>query len=140
MTTIRCQAIQADVDAGEAASVGEWIEPTDLQARPGIRFQSSDGVISINASALTSPREITFVMEAGELDNDLDDDGDGKVDEGTVHLLYDTTTVTLVDDVELCSFAMEGRLMRMQLQSVRVDAKGRAYRATLRQTFYLRNN
>ena len=140
MTTIRCQAIQADVDAGEAASVGEWIEPTDLQARPGIRFQSSDGVMSMNASALTSPREITFVMEAGEVDNDLDDDGDGMVDEGAIHLLYDTMTVTLVNDIEFCSFAMDGRLLRIQMQSVRVDAEGRAYRATLQQTFYLRNN
>jgi hypothetical protein len=140
MTTIRCQAIQADVDAGICASVGEWIEPTDLQPRPGIRFQSSDGVMSMNASALTSPREIFFVMEAGEVDNDLDDDGDGKVDEGTLHLLYDTATVTLVDDIEFCSFAMDGRLLRMQLQSVRIDAEGRAYRATLQQTFYLRNN
>ena len=140
LTTIRCSAIQADVDAGTAASVGDWIEPTDLQARPGIRFQSSDGVMSMNALALTPPREITFVMQVGEVDNDLDDDGDGMVDEGAIHLLYDTTTVTLVDDIEFCSFAMDGRLLRMQMQSVRVDAEGRVYRATLQQTFYLRNN
>ncbi len=140
MTTIRCQAIQADVDAGKAASVGDWIEPTDLEARPGIRFQSADGVMSMNASALTPPREITFVMDTGEVDNDLDDDGDGMVDEGKVHLLYDTTTVTLVNQIEFCSFAMDGRLMRMQMQSVRLDSEGRAYRATVEQVFYLRNN
>ena len=95
MTTIRCQAIQADVDAGKAASVGDWIEPTDLEARPGIRFQSSDGVMSMNASALTPPREITFVMEAGEVDNDLDDDGDGMVDEGEISVRFSATPTTI---------------------------------------------
>ena len=42
MTTIRVQAIQADVTAGKAASVGEWIEPTDLEKRRAER-KAADG-------------------------------------------------------------------------------------------------
>ena len=140
MTTVRLQAIQADVDAGRAATVGEWIDPTDLQACPGIRFRSADGVLSMNATALTPPREIYFVMDSNEIDNDLDDDGDGMVDEGRVHLLYDTTRLTLADSIENCSFTTDGRLLRISMQSVRRDASRRVFRATVEQVFYLRNN
>lgn len=140
ITTIRMQAIQQDVTDGKAASVGDWIEPKDLEFRPGIRFQSADGVLSMNAAALTPPREITFTMETGELDNDLDDDGDGMIDEGTVYLLYGATRVNLVEGVEDCQFAMDGRLLRITMQTARADAKKRVHRATIQETFYLRNN
>ena len=140
LTTMRVQATQADVDALKAANVGDWIDPTDLEVCPGIRFQSAAGVLSMNAAALTPPREITFVMDSDEVDNDLDDDGDGMVDEGRVHLLYDTSRFTLADSIESCSFIMDGRLLRIRMQSSRRDAKGRVYRATVGQVFFLRNN
>ena len=140
LTTVQVQAIQADVDASRAANVGDWIDPVDLEARPGIRFQSAEGVLSMNAAALTPPREITFVMDSDELDNDLDDDGDGMVDEGAIHMLYDTSRFTLSDSIETCSFAMDGRVLRILMQSARRDPKGHVYRATIAQTFYLRNN
>ncbi len=140
LTTMRVQATQADVDALKAANVGDWIDPTDLDVCPGIRFQSASGVLSMNAAALTPPREITFVMDSDEVDNDLDDDGDGMVDEGRVHLLYDTARFTLADSIESCSFIMDGRLLRIRMQSARRDAKGRVYRATVGQVFFLRNN
>ena len=140
LSTIRIQAIQAEVDAVKASIVGDWIDPTDLEARPGVRFESADGVLSMNAAALTLPREITFVMDTDEADNDLDDDGDGMIDEGRVHLLYDTTRFTLADSIEACSFTMDGRLMRIRMEAVRRDAKQRLYRATVVQTYFLRNN
>ena len=140
MTTLRLRAIQADVDAGKATTVGEWIEPTDFEGRAAIRFQSADGVLSMSASALTQVRSVLFTLDGGELDNDLDDDGDGKIDEGRVHLVYDGTRLTLADDIEVCTFTVEGRLLRVALQGVREDKKGHLHRARIVQTFYMRNN
>lgn len=140
MSTVGVQAVSADVTAGLAASVGEWIDPTDLVWRPGIRFQSASGEKAMNAALSTSPRSLTFSLESGESANSLDDDGDGLIDEGVVKLLHDSVTVAVVRDVESCEFWMDGRTIRVRLQCGRSSPQGRVHRTRLEQSFYLRNN
>jgi hypothetical protein len=140
MTTLSVQAVQEDVTMLRATSVGEWIPPTDLVWRPGIEFQSASGLLSMNASLLTSPRRIVFTLEPGETDNDKDDDGDGLIDEGIITLLQNGVTLAILKDVEDCAFSLDGRLMLMKLQVARVSSKHRVYRSYVEQKFYLRNN
>ena len=140
MTTIQVQAVQLDVTMLRAAKVGDWIAPTDLVWRPGIEFQSASGLLSMNAALLTSPRRIVFALDASETDNDVDDDGDGLIDEGTITLLQNSITLAILKDVEECSFSLDGRILMMRLQVARRNSEGRIYRCFLEQRFYLRNN
>ena len=140
ITTILMQAIQADVTAGRATAVGEWIPPTDLIWRPGIQFQSASGLLSMNAALSTSPRRLTFELEAGESANGVDDDGDGLVDEGGVRLLHDLVTIAVVRNIEICEFRLNGRMLRVRIASGRNDRSRTVIRAVLEQSFYLRNN
>ena len=140
MTSISVQAIAEDVTAGLATAIGEWISPTDLVWRPGIQFQSASGLLSMNAALSTSPRRLTFELEAGEKDNDIDDDGDGLIDEGSIRLMHDFATVAVLRNVEDCQFLLDGRTLRVRIESGRTDNRGRVYRTMLEQGFYLRNN
>ena len=94
----------------------------------------------MNAALLTSPRRIVFALEASETDNDVDDDGDGLIDEGTITLLQNSITLAILKDVEECSFSLDGRMLMMRLQVARRNSEGRIYRCFLEQRFYLRNN
>jgi prepilin-type N-terminal cleavage/methylation domain-containing protein len=140
MTTITVQAVQEDVTMLRATAIGQWIPPTDLVWRPGIQFQSASGLLSMNAALLTTPRRIVFALDPGETDNDVDDDGDGLVDEGTITLLQNGVTLAILKDVEDCAFSLDGRLMFMRLKVARRSSEGRVYRCSLEQRFYLRNN
>ncbi len=140
MTTIQVQAVQLDVTMLRAAAVGDWIAPTDLVWRPGLEFQSASGLLSMNAALLTSPRRVVFALEPSETDNDVDDDGDGLIDEGSITLLQNSTTLAILKDVEECSFSLDGRILMMRLQVARRNSEGRIYRTFLEQSFYLRNN
>lgn len=140
MSTIQVQAVAADVTALRAASVGEWIAPTDLVWRPGIEFLAASGLLSMNAALSTSLRRVSFAIDANEIDNGLDDDGDGLVDEGVITLLQNGTTLAILRDVEECRFSLDGRILSMRLRVARDDKNGRVYRSFLEQRFYLRNN
>ncbi len=140
MTTIQVQAVQLDVTMLRAAAVGDWIAPTDLVWRPGLEFQSASGLLSMNAALLTSPRRVVFALEPSETDNDVDDDGDGLIDEGSITLVQNSTTLSILKDVEECSFSLDGRILMMRLQVARRNSEGRIYRCFLEQRFYLRNN
>jgi len=140
LSTVTVTAIDDDVKAGRATAVGEWISPTDNVWRPGLQFVAATGLLSMNAALSTSPRELTFQMEAGESDNGIDDDGDGIIDEGTVRLLHNGVTVTVVRDVELCEFALDQRVITVRLRCAKRQSGGLVHRATFEQSFYLRNN
>jgi prepilin-type N-terminal cleavage/methylation domain-containing protein len=140
LSTITVQAVQADVDLGYATAVGEWISPTDLVWRPGIRFLCASGTESMNAALNTLPRELTFTIDPSETANSADDDGDGLVDEGVVRLVHDNATVAVVRDVEECMFMLDGRLLAVRLRCGKGDGRGRAIRAQVTQDFYMRNN
>jgi prepilin-type N-terminal cleavage/methylation domain-containing protein len=149
LSTCAVQATQEDVDLATAANLlnpsvvvptlGDWISPP-LTARPTFRFQGADGTLSMNATALTPPRQFVFTLEAGETDNNADDDGDGLIDEGGLQLLVGTLPVQLViTGVERCEFTLRGRVLTLSLAVARRDAKGHIYRATTTQSIYMRN-
>lgn len=138
LSSFQTTATPADVAALRATAVGEWISPTDLQPAEGVRFRAAEGLLSINAALSTPERRITFVLESGESDNDVDDDGDGLVDEGDVVLAYGPAPVRL-GVFERCHFTFDGRYVRVTLVCARSSPE-RVYRATMSQSFYVRNN
>lgn len=138
LSSFEVQAIEADVLALRATAVGEWISPTDLQPAQALRFRAAEGLLSINAALSTPPRQISFELEAGEAANGVDDDGDGLVDEGDVVLVYGPTPVRL-GVFERCDFTFDGRYLRVTLVCARPSTE-RVYRATVSQSFYVRNN
>lgn len=140
MSTLRMQAVQADVTGGLAANVGEWIDPTDLVWRPGVEFLSASGLLSMNARLSTSTRRVAFFLDANEAANGHDDDGDGFVDEGQIKLLHEATEVAVVRNVELCEFMLEDRLLHLRISVARRAGDGRIDRARMERAIYLRNN
>ena len=156
LSTVEVKATQADVAAIKTVedlkvlanqnyvpivpAVGEWIGPTDLQPRPTLRFRSARGVLSMNASSLTTPMELEFVMDSNELDNDIDDDGDGMVDEGGLFLTDNTNRIALASGVESCSFTLDGSVVRFSIQLARRDASKHIHRASVERKFHMRNN
>ncbi len=157
LSTVKIRATQADVDlatAEEAArfaakplgipmyipTLDDWISPGNLNPRDNIQFQGADDGLAMNASALTSPRVLEFRIDPNEADNDLDDDGDGIVDEGKLHFQYDGLSFVLLENVESCTFALDDGILLLSLQVARSDASGRIHRASIRQRVYLRNN
>lgn len=140
MSTISMPAVQEDVDALRASSVGEWIAPSDLVWRPGIDFQSASGLLSMNAALSTSPRRIEFTLDATETDNDIDDDGDGLVDEGTITLTADGVTLAILSNVETCELSLDDRIITLRIGVARVDREKNVYRAQVEQSYFMRNN
>lgn len=150
LSTCRVRATQEDVDAAILANaidpsvvipaLGDWIAPPDGVDRPSFRFQAAKGELAMNASALTPVREFEFVLEPGETDNEVDDDGDGMVDEGSLTLREGTTVLQVATGLERCLFRLSGRIMTFELRSARRDNAGRVYRSTTRQEIYFRNS
>lgn len=140
LSTLQESAVDADIVALRATTVGEWIDPVDLEARPGIRFVAAEGFLSMNANLSTSPRELLFVRDAGELENGVDDDGDGMVDEGRIMALYEGTRLVMAEGIEACTFTTDGRMIRVTVRCARGDQHDNVYRATMSQSFFVRNN
>ena len=140
LSSFEAQAVQQDIDELRATTLGEWIPPSENVPRRGIRFVSAAGTLSINAGLSTSPRELVFSYDRTETANGIDDDEDGLIDEGTVTLLHDSSTVAVVTNVEDITFEFDGRLLIVSIQIGRTERGGRAYRAVVDQAFYLRNN
>ena len=140
LSTLQMPAIQADVNAALAASVGEWIEaPGDAEWRSGIQFLAATGTASMNAMLSTSLRAVRFTREPTEVANGVDDDGDGLVDEGTVSLLHDGATIHVLRGVEVCNFQLGDRLLAVRMRCG-ISKGGRIHRADLTQRLFLRNN
>ncbi|MCA8973242.1 MAG: prepilin-type N-terminal cleavage/methylation domain-containing protein [Planctomycetes bacterium] len=151
VSTCEVRAIQADVDAATAAhavdpsvvipSLGDWIPMPAGASHPTLRFQSADGVLSMNSAALTPARALEFVIEPGETANGADDDGDGLVDEGKLQLTVGSVATDMIlAGVETCSFTMNGRVLRIQLGCARGDRLGRIHRTTATFDVFMRNS
>jgi hypothetical protein len=140
MASLRMRAVAADVTAGIASNVGDWIDPTDLVWRPAVQFVSAAGELSMNARLSTSARQVVFTMEPTETANAIDDDGDGFVDEGQIRLLHEGNEIAIVHNVESCSFNLEGRVLRARIGVARRAGDGRIDRAVLERAIFLRNN
>lgn len=120
-------------------ALGDWIEVRDLVPREEMRFRSADGKMSMNAAVLTSHRRLFFERDGNEAANGVDDDGDGHVDEGQLRFEYDGNVVTLANNIESCALTLDGKLITIDLTSARSDGEGWVHRATVRQSFYMRN-
>jgi hypothetical protein len=138
LTTYRVRSVLADVPL-RAAAAGEWIEPIDGETRGAIQFRSASGTLSLNAAALTEPRELQLRLDSGESVNGRDDDGDGLVDEGQLVLTYDGASVAMANGIEGCTYTLTGRLLAVELRAA-VRRRGGVQRFTVQETIYLRNN
>ena len=139
LSTYQVEATAADV-GDRATAAGEWIDPVDLEGREAIRFQAADTTLSMNASRLTGARVVRFQMESRELRNGRDDDGDGLVDEGQVMLDIDGKSAALAQNIEACSFSLDGRLLRIDLRAAVRREGNQIVRASLSHVLCLRNN
>lgn len=124
-TSIEVRADASDVAAAIAAgapvpTIGDWVAAPDLSPRPCLRFTVLTGVPSA-PSATATTLSLEFVNDANDPDNDLDDDGDGLIDEGTLFRSDGTNTVEVLRGVEQCSFAIENQLLRVTLHWARTD-------------------
>jgi hypothetical protein len=104
-----------------------------------LSFASVEGTQSMNAQARTLVRTIEFVRDPGEKLNAYDDDGDGMIDEGKLIMRYGKTTTILADKVEICTFTLEGRIVRFAIRVCRRDSKGRIHRTTIQKRILIRN-
>ncbi len=139
ITTYRVESTPDDVPLA-AAAAGEWIEPTDGEARAAVKFQSASGELSMNAAMLTGERELRLILDDNEVANDIDDDGDGMIDEGRVVLVYDGISVTMARNVETLTFTLTGRVLNMEIRSAARRSDGSLQRFSIKETLYLRNN
>ncbi len=123
------------------------VRPQELEDTCGVRLAFAEnefgpgatGTLSMNATDLTSPRALEFVLDAGEAANSTDDDGDGLVDEGKLFLRYESTRTPIADGVESCSFEVDGRVIRFSVQCAKRDGSGRVHRETTQQVWWVRN-
>ena len=138
ITTIRMAATAEDVAASRATELGEWIPPSDQWSR-GIQFTSASGYLKMNASGDTGLNQITFEMDPKEKPNGVDDDGDGLVDEGSLHVVRGGVA-SHHRDVEDVAFLFQGRMVHMRLTIARRDSRRRVYRISSETQFYVRNH
>jgi hypothetical protein len=140
ISTYRMEATANDVTLLRATSVGEWIYPVDLEPRTVIQFQSADGVLAMNASALTPVRVLRFQLDPGETADGTDEDGDGLVDEGRLSVTWSGTEILLGTGIELCTFTLDAHKITIHLRAAKRRGDGTVARATTIQSFTFRNN
>ncbi len=129
---------------------GAWEDPIELQPAVGMRFRCADGPPSMNtraihprpidAAATTSVRTFELVLEEGEIDNGIDDDGDGMVDEAYLMRRQDGDSWPIARGVESLTFTMEGRIVRVSLTCARRMNDRRMVRSTIQRNCFVRNN
>jgi len=119
---------------------GTWLKSTIEGAKQSVRMQAPESVLAYSKTAMTTHRELEFVMDSNETDNDLDDDGDGLIDEGKLYLTYNGRRFLLTDGVENFTFTVNGSAVVVSLTVARMDQKDRrVHRATLARSFYMHN-
>lgn len=138
-STFRVRATAADVAAGNADAVGDWMVATDLDPRPSIQFQVSTGILAMNASELTTPRALEYILDPNEIANGMDDDGDGLMDEGKLWLSFDAIRTAIATGVEASSFELDGEIVRFSLLCARRDGNGQVHRTVTEHVWCVRN-
>jgi prepilin-type N-terminal cleavage/methylation domain-containing protein len=139
LLTYRVAAVAADVPT-LASAVGEWIEPNEGEARSAVSFQAASGVVSMNAAMLTTTHVLRFELEPTETDNDVDDDGDGWVDEGDVVLERDGTSIVLASRIEQMTCSLTDRLLTLVMATAVRKPGGGMSRFSIQEVLFLRNN
>ena len=145
LSTCKFRATSADVawyiaNALPPPTVGDWISPRDGERRPTFQFQSALGGYSFLASAVSNPHSLEFVLDSNEVDNGIDDDNDGLVDEGRLVHEVDGRPRTLLNGVENCEFWLNGSVLAVSLTCARRDSQGIIYRQTHEYRTTMRNN
>ncbi|MFQ5507131.1 MAG: hypothetical protein ACE5F1_20360, partial [Planctomycetota bacterium] len=152
LATVRTRATNVDVQEAQALAAldplsnipvpapGDWIPMGELNSRSNLQFRTAAGELSMNAAALTGSRDLEFIRDSNEKDNNIDDDGDGLIDEGKLYLNYDTARVVLTDGVEMCTFVIAERVLKLTLLCARRDKSGRVHRVSIEHRVFLRNN
>lgn len=150
LSSVRTRANAADVAAAEAAklldplvvvpTLGDWISVAAPVGRLSYAFMAARGGLTKSLAEATELRTIDFVMDTGETDNDLDDDGDGLIDEGQLLLNYGTTPVILATHIEEFTFSLAGRVVSITIKTARVGSNRWVFRKGMKQEFFIRNN
>ena len=140
LSTYRMEATDADVALGRAATAGEWIDPVDLEPRTAMQFRSADGVLAINASALTPVRVLRFRLDPGETVDGTDEDGDRLVDEGSIVYETEGDEIVIGTGIEQCTFTLDARKITLRLRAAKRRGDGTIARATTIQALTFRNN
>jgi prepilin-type N-terminal cleavage/methylation domain-containing protein len=140
LSTYRMEATDADVALGRAAAAGEWVDPVDLEPRTAMQFRSADGVLAINASALTPVRVLRFRLDPGETVDGTDEDGDRLVDEGSIVYETEGDEIVIGTGIEQCTFTLDARKITLRLRAAKRRGDGTIARATTIQALTFRNN
>ena len=138
--SVRVQAL-AD-DGAKGIVKGDWILPETLTQYDSLRFQTVKAAPTVSSPNLDDPVTVRFVMDANETDNDVDDDGDGLIDEGRLLLEFARTppiTVAIATGVEECTFAYADGAMNLTLKCALRRKNGHVDRVQVEKTYYLRN-
>ena len=138
-SSLRVQALAADVTAGRATAVGEWIRMPELDGRRSVELESATGEMGPALVLPTTTYRLQFTMDANEVDNGVDDDGDGMIDEGELAVLRAGDRVTSVDGVESCSFELDGRILRYSIRLAARDPSRKIRRTTIEDSVFFRN-
>ena len=118
-----------------------WVTPVEGTAYGTIQFQEPAGLPTASTVALQAPRMLEFKLDPKEIQNGIDDDGDGLVDEGSVWTTRSGgERACLASDIESFSVVKTGRLLRITIQSCALDSKQRPHRSKSVQTMVLRND
>jgi len=140
LSTYRMEATDSDVALGRAAAAGDWVDPVDLEPRTVMQFRSADGVLAINASALTPVRVLRFRLDPGETVDGTDEDGDRLIDEGSIVYETDGDEIVIGTGIEQCTFTLDARKITLRLRAAKRRGDGTIARATTIQALTFRNN
>jgi len=140
LSTYRMEATDSDVALGRAAAAGDWVDPVNLEPRTVMQFRSADGVLAINASALTPVRVLRFRLDPGETVDGTDEDGDRLIDEGSIVYETDGDEIVIGTGIEQCTFTLDARKITLRLRAAKRRGDGTIARATTIQALTFRNN
>jgi hypothetical protein len=122
------------------------ITPATLdQGAAEVNYRRSGGPVS-GRNSWVEPRRFAFAYEVGELDDGLDNNGNGLIDEGVVTWTIDAGlatehTLILCHGVRERGFAIQrvGNVLRLGLTLERLDAEGHPIVRSLETTVQPRN-
>ncbi len=130
------------------------LSPPNPQNSPVLRFQENVGFAG-GAITWSQPLQIEFVSDANEIPgDDVDNDGDGLVDEGYIRIWRDNDPPSMafgdVEDWEEgiparnvkeggLSFTLDGTSVHIAVTVQKLDSKGRVIDCTCDTTITLRN-
>ena len=126
------------LDLGNAG-LATFSPPTPQQST-SVSFRTNVGFAN-GKILFGDPIRYEFQYAPGEVDNQMDDNGDGRIDEGVLTRTERGDTVILCRDIAENGFSVtqSGSRMEIQLALQKVDAKGRVVNRTRKLAVQVRN-